>query len=95
MKALSTRGIAPPVAISQAIAAGPAPDGGLYMPDPWPTFSPADLAGDETLAAVGKRLLAPFFADDAIGERLDAICDDAFAVTPPLRRFGTGDDFVL
>jgi hypothetical protein len=31
-------------------------------------FSPADFAGDETLAAVGKRLLAPFFADDAIGD---------------------------
>ena len=95
MKALSTRGIAPPVAISQAIAAGLAPDGGLYMPEQWPAFSPADFAGDETLADVGKRLLAPFFADDPIGERLDAICDEAFAVTPPLRRFGACGDFVL
>ena len=41
MKALSTRGIAPPVAISQAIAAGLAPDGGLYMPEQWPAISPA------------------------------------------------------
>ena len=49
MKALSTRGVAPPVAISQAIAAGLAPDGGLYMPDHWPAFSPADFAGDETV----------------------------------------------
>lgn len=95
MKVLSTRGIAPPVAISQAIAAGLAPDGGLYMPERWPVFSAADFAGDETLAAVGKRLLAPFFADDPIGEHLDAICDEAFAVTPPLRRFGADGDFVL
>ena len=95
MKALSTRGIAPPVAINQAIAAGLAPDGGLYMPEQWPAFSPADFAGCDSLADVGKRLLAPFFADDPIGEQLDAICNDAFAVTPPLRRFGGEGDFLL
>ena len=95
MKVSSTRRNAPAVAISEAIAAGLAPDGGLYMPQRWPAFSPADFAGDETLADVGKRLLAPFFADDPIGERLAAICNDAFAVEPPLRRFGAEGDFLL
>ncbi len=95
MKTLSTRGIAPPVAISQAIAAGLAPDGGLYMPKQWPTFQPAYFDGDATLADVAKRLLAPFFASDPIGEQLDSICDDAFAVAPPLRAFGTDGDFLL
>ena len=95
MKTLSTRGVAPPVAISQAIAAGLAPDGGLYMPEQWPTFDPADFDGDATLAQVAGRMLTPFFADDPIGERLADICDDAFAVEPPLRAFGNDGDFLL
>ena len=95
MKTLSTRGVAPLVAISQAIAAGLAPDGGLYMPEQWPTFEPADFDGDATLAQVAGRMLTPFFADDPIGERLADICDDAFAVEPPLRGFGNDGDFLL
>lgn len=95
MKTLSTRGIAPHVATSQAIAAGLAPDGGLYMPDQWPTLQPSDFDGDATLAQVAQRLLAPFFVDDPIGERLAAICDEAFAMEPPLRAFGTDGDFLL
>ena len=95
MKTLSTRGIAPHVAISQAIAAGLAPDGGLYMPEQWPSFQPSDFDGDTTLAQVAQRMLTPFFADDPIGDRLVAICDDAFAVEPPLRAFGNDGDFLL
>lgn len=95
MKTLSTRGVAPPVAISQAIAAGLAPDGGLYMPEQWPTFDPADFNGDATLAQVAGRMLTPFFADDPIGDRLVAICNEAFAVEPPLRAFGNDGDFLL
>lgn len=95
MNSLSTRGIARPVAISQAIAAGLAPDGGLYMPEHWPAFAPADFDDDTTLAQVAQRMLAPFFADDPIGEGLAAICDEAFGVEPPLRTFGTDGDFLL
>ena len=40
-------------------------------------------------------MLTPFFADDPIGERLADICDDAFAVEPPLRAFGNDGDFLL
>ena len=85
MKMVSTRGIAPAVSISDAIAAGLAPDGGLYMPETLPTFAPADFDGDATLAQVARRLLRPFFAGDVLEERLDAICETAFAVEPPLR----------
>lgn len=95
MKALSTRGLAPPVAISQAIAAGLAPDGGLYMPERWPAFQPGDFNEDASLAQVAYRLLAPFFAGDPIGDHLAAICDEAFAVEPPLRAFGDRGDFLL
>ena len=42
MKATSTRGKAPAVAIAQAIAAGLAPDGGLYMPETLPRSTEQD-----------------------------------------------------
>ncbi|QIL20955.1 threonine synthase [Thermomonas sp. HDW16] len=95
MRMLSTRGVAPPASISDAIAAGLAPDGGLYMPESLPTFAPTDFDDDATLAQVAKHLLQPFFAGDALERELDAICDTAFAIEPPLRAFGESGDFIL
>lgn len=95
MKAVSTRGNAPAVSIADAIAAGLAPDGGLYMPESWPAFSPADFDGDESTAQVAVRMLAPLFAGDVLAPQLAAICADAFHVEPPLRGFGKHGDFVL
>lgn len=95
MRMVSTRGGAPPAPVSEAIAVGLAPDGGLYMPEVLPTFAPEDFEGDATLAQVAQRLLRPFFAGDALEGELDAICDAAFAVAPPLRAFGAPRDFIL
>lgn len=95
LRMLSTRGTAPAVPISEAIAAGLAPDGGLYMPESLPVFTPADFDGDGTLAQVAKRLLHPFFAGDVLEGELDAICATAFAVEPPLRPFGQANDHIL
>ncbi|HWS78849.1 MAG TPA: threonine synthase [Thermomonas sp.] len=95
IRMLSTRGSAPPVSISAAIAAGLAPDGGLYMPESLPAFTPADFDGDATLAQVARRLLRPFFAGDVLEPQLDAICEAAFAVEPPLRAFGEDGDYIL
>ena len=95
MRMLSTRGIASPASISDAIAAGLAPDGGLYMPETLPRFTPTDFDGDATLAQVGTRLLRPFFAGDVLEGELDAICDAAFAIDPPLRAFGETNDYIL
>ena len=95
MLMLSTRGNAPQVSISTAIAAGLAPDGGLYMPATLPQFSPQDFADDTHLVQVAQRLLRPFFAGDVLAAQLDAICAAAFAVEPPLRRFGDHGDYIL
>jgi len=95
MRMLSTRGIAPAASISDAIAAGLAPDGGLYMPASLPSFTPADFDGADTLAQVAQRLLRPFFAGDALEGELAAICATAFAVEPPLRVFGEANDYIL
>lgn len=95
LKQVSTRGIAPAVSVSNAIATGPAPDGGLYMPEAFPAFTTEDFAKDTTCADVAYRLLQPFFTGDVLENSLHDICQSAFAVEPPLRSFGTADDYIL
>jgi threonine synthase len=95
LNATSTRGQAPVVSIADAIAAGLAPDGGLYMPETWPAFTHAQFDGADTLAEVATRFLAPFFAGGALESALPGICRSAFIVQPPLAEFGKPGDFLL
>ncbi|EIL92074.1 MULTISPECIES: threonine synthase [Rhodanobacter] len=81
----STRSAAPTVPISQAIAAGLAPDGGLYVPERLPRLDPATFDPHGTLADTAATLLAPFFAGDALADDLPAICAEAFTFDAPLR----------
>ena len=62
MKYASTRGAAPALGLGAALAAGLAPDGGLYVPQSLPHFTPSDFDDCDGLAAVASRLLQPFFA---------------------------------
>ncbi len=95
MNFISTRGSAPAVSLSEALTAGLAPDGGLYVPDSLPRFSAQDFDGCDSLPDIAVRLLAPFFADDALAAQLPAICVEAFAFLAPLRALATPDDFAL
>jgi threonine synthase len=85
MKFPSTRAAATPAGLSAALIAGLAPDGGLYVPESLPRFAPEDFAGDESIASVTTRLLAPFFAGDPLANELAAICTDAFDFPAPLK----------
>jgi len=93
MNFISTRNTAPAATLSQAIAAGLAPDGGLYVPDVLP--APRELAAWDDIASTAATLLAPFFAGDALAGELAAICREAFDFPAPLRPLGTPDDHVL
>jgi threonine synthase len=95
MRMVSTRGQAPAVSTAAAIAAGLAPDGGLYMPEVLPLRAIDDFTNQYRLADIATTLLAPFFAGDALETALPGICATAFAVEPPRRRFGADDDQVL
>ncbi|PZO07069.1 MAG: threonine synthase [Lysobacteraceae bacterium] len=95
MKFPSTRGLAAPAGLGEALAAGLAPDGGLYVPEALPRFSPSDFDGQDDLPSVAAHLLRPFFSGDPLAGALDAICREAFAVEPPLRGFGAAGDLVL
>ncbi len=93
MNFVSTRNNAPAVSLSQAIAAGLAPDGGLYVPEPLP--APRTLAPADSLARTATTLLAPFFAGDGLEPELAAICEQAFDFPAPLQPLATPGDHVL
>jgi threonine synthase len=81
----STRGASPAATLSQAIAAGLAPDGGLYVPERLPTLDIKHFDPHGTLADTAATLLAPFFAGDVLEPSLPAICAEALTFPTPLR----------
>ncbi|CAH1851979.1 threonine synthase [Convivina intestini] len=64
MRYVSTRGQAPAVSASQAILAGIAPDGGLYVPEQWPQISLdwQELA-NQSYQEIAELILAAFLDD--------------------------------
>ncbi|HET9047795.1 MAG TPA: threonine synthase [Chiayiivirga sp.] len=90
MKFVSTRGHAAPVTLSEAIAAGLAPDGGLYVPEAIPTLPLAAFDGKESLPDITAALLQAFFAGDGLATELSAICAQAFNFPAPLRSLDDG-----
>ena len=85
---LSTRGDAAPTSFADALLRGIAPDGGLYMPQAWPTL-PADAARPgRTYAEMAREAISPFIGDALPVGALDRALDrltlgfDRPAVTP-------------
>ncbi|MEP6483145.1 MAG: threonine synthase [Rudaea sp.] len=95
MKFVSTRGKTSPTSLSDALAAGLAPDGGLFIPASIPKLHGTDFDGKESLIDIAASLLEPFFRDDALASELKAICAEAFSFDAPLMPLATRDDFVL
>lgn len=82
----STRGGSPALGLGAALAAGLAPDGGLYVPQALPRFAIDDFDGCDELPTVAARLLQPFFADDPLADELGAICRETLSLPATLRR---------
>jgi threonine synthase len=95
LRYLSTRGRSPAATISRAIAAGLAPDGGLYVPESMPRLDVSAFDPDGALADTAATLLAPFFAGDPLAAELPAICREALDFETPLRALPQRDAFVL
>ncbi len=93
MKFASTRGRAAPASIDDALVAGLAPDGGLFVPEAVPAL--ALNQPQPTLADTAQRVLAPYFAQSSLRERLGELCAEAFAFDAPLRPLAGANDFVL
>jgi len=73
LRFVSTRGAAPDVPLSEAIARGLSPDGGLYVPERLPTLAPSSLADLSSLAELASVALQGFFAGDRLLPQLGAI----------------------
>lgn len=84
MKYASTRDPERTATLSQAFVDGLAPDGGLYVPQVMPAVEAATLEGAAVLHELAPRLLAPFFAGDALARSLAAISVEAFDFPAPL-----------
>lgn len=88
----STRGGDPGVRLCDALRRGLAADGGLYVPDQFPTAGAGEFAGLDGLPAIAERLLRPFFAGDVLAGELAAITREAFDFPVPLKRLAAPDD---
>jgi threonine synthase len=84
MQFASTRGKAPEVGFSAALAQGLAPDGGLYVPRQWPAVPLASLPDAADLAGIAAPFIGGFAAGDALESEVDAIVHEAFNFPVPL-----------
>jgi threonine synthase len=80
---VSTRGGAPPVSLAHAMAAGIAPDGGLYVPTRLPEVDASEFAGLSELPQIAARALAGFFAGDRLQPALADITAAALDLPAP------------
>jgi threonine synthase len=97
MRYISTRGQAPARDFADVLLSGLAEDGGLFMPESWPHFSPADWRAMRGLPyhALAARIMQPFVGQSIPATTLGAICRDAYAgfghpAVAPLVQLETG-----
>lgn len=90
MKYVSTRSQALPLTFSQAVSKGLASDGGLFVPEKFPTLDISSFTPKMELADFAAQLLSPFLEGDDLQSRLPPICKAAFNFPIPLRMLKDG-----
>lgn len=86
MRFISTRTAQQRVAFSEALTAGIAPDGGLYVPAEWPTIARTgiEVPGPQAdLSRIAPQVLDPFLSDDVLQAELPAVAQAAFDFPAP------------
>ncbi len=86
MKFCSTRSHEKTVSLSFALEQSLAEDGGLFVPEKFPTFSLDIFDGAQTLQETAQRWLKPFFEGDALEAELTEICTRAFSFPIPIKK---------
>jgi len=78
---ISTRGNAPALGFSDAMLAGLARDGGLYVPREWPHFSKDELRAMRGLSytEIALKVLSPFIGDEIAPATLKRIVEESYA----------------
>ncbi|MEP7204307.1 MAG: threonine synthase [Ilumatobacteraceae bacterium] len=77
MRYVSTRGQAAELGFTEALLAGLATDGGLYVPAEWPCVP--DREESMTYAARAAQIMQAFVGDEIPPDTLSAMCRDAYA----------------
>jgi threonine synthase len=98
MRYVSTRGGVAPCRFEDALFAGLAPDGGLYVPERWPRLERDELAALQgaSYQEVAGRVLAPFVGDDLSDTKLRELIARAYAgfdhvAVAPLSQLGPSE----
>jgi threonine synthase len=78
---ISTRGEAPKLGFEDVLLAGLARDGGLYLPESWPKFSPEKIASfaGKPFHEVAVEVIAPYTGGAIPREELTRMARDAYA----------------
>jgi threonine synthase len=81
MRYVSTRGEAAPRGFEDVLLAGLAEDGGLFLPESWPTLTPAEWRELRGLpyAELAARVIHRFTGDAFAFETLHAMCREAYS----------------
>ena len=98
VKYVSTRGQAPALGFSDVLLAGLANDGGLYVPESWPTLSAETIAGfaGRPYHEVAFEIVRLFVDGEIADEDLHRMCVEAYAgfrhpAVAPLVQLGPGE----
>jgi threonine synthase len=98
MRYVSTRGQAPVLDFEGVLLAGLATDGGLYVPESWPQFGPADWRAMRGLsyAEIAFRVIKPFVGGCIPDADLKRMIEEAYGTfghkaVVPLRQSGDND----
>jgi len=101
MKYISTRGAAPELGFKDTIMTGLARDGGLYVPQSWPVFSPGSIRAlqGRSYATIAKTVMWPFVEEEIERKIFEKIIDDTYRcfhhpAVCPLVQTGT-NEFIL
>jgi threonine synthase len=81
LKYISTRGVAEALGFEDVLLAGLARDGGLYVPETWPTLAPATIASFTTkpFVEIAVEVIHPFTGDEITRDELRRMAVEAYA----------------
>ncbi len=81
MKYISTRGEAPSLGFCDALLAGLGRDGGLYVPEEWPSFTKKEIRAmrGKSYQDIAFTVLSPFIDGEIPGDKFRAMIDEAYA----------------
>lgn len=103
MKYVSTRGSAPELGFADALLAGLASDGGLYLPEFWPALPPLEELRGRSYAEIAVAVMWPFVQgeiprdvfESMVGESYASFEADTVCPVVPLGHTAAGADLYL